>query len=73
ISKHWWKKSYIGRVYTEKYGKFIGGIYEGFFAVPHYIAMAVVNFSGWVVGKLKRSKKNGKVPQDLTEPIVLDQ
>ncbi|PCH92332.1 MAG: hypothetical protein COB85_08320 [Bacteroidetes bacterium] len=72
ISKHWWKKSYIGRAYTEKYGKFIGGFYEGLFAVPHYVSMAFVNLSGWIVGKLKRAKKNEKLKNDLTEDVVLD-
>ena len=72
ISQHWWKKSYIGRAYTEKYGKVIGGIYEGIFIVPLYVSMAFVNLTGWIVGKFKRSKKKEEVQQDLTEPIVLD-
>lgn len=34
--------------------------------------MAFVNLSGWIVGKLKRAKKNEKLKNDLTEDVVLD-
>ena len=71
LSKHWWKKSYIGKAYTEKYGKVIGGIYEGLFIVPHYVSMAFVNLTGWIVGKLKRSKKKENVEQNVVEPVAL--
>ncbi len=72
LTKHWWKKSYIGKAYTEKYGKVIGGIYEGIFFVPHYVSMAFVNLAGWIVYKLKGSKKEENIRQELTEPVVLD-
>ena len=48
-TRHWWRKSYIGRACTEQYGNTFGNVFEGFFAVPHYFMIAVVNGTTWVI------------------------
>ncbi len=68
-TRHWWKKSYIGQACTDKYGNTFGDIFEGFFAIPHYLSIAIVNGVTYVASifipseekvaarKLKREKR----------------
>ena len=48
-TRHWWRMSYIGRACTEKYGSRFGKIFEGVFAIPHYIGVAIGNGIGYMV------------------------
>lgn len=54
-TRHWWRKSYIGHACTEQYGNTFGNIFEGFFAVPHYFMIAIVNGSTWVISLFRPS------------------
>jgi len=47
-TRHWWRMSYIGQACTKQYGTTFGYIFEGVFAIPHYITMALVNGGAWV-------------------------
>ena len=57
-SRHWWRKSYIGQACTEKHGKFWGNFFEGLWAVPHYIGVALANGAGLVVYIFTGSKED---------------
>lgn len=48
-TRHWWRMSYIGRACTAKHGTRFGRIFEGVFALPHYIGVAVGNGIGYMV------------------------
>ena len=48
-TRHWWRMSYIGRACTAKHGTRFGKIFEGIFAVPHYIGVAIGNGIGYMV------------------------
>ena len=56
-TRHWWRMSYIGRACANQYGNFLGNLYEAFFAVPHYIAIAAGNMVGLVAYVLSKFKK----------------
>ena len=56
-TRHWWRMSYIGRACANQYGNFLGNLYEAFFAVPHYIAIAAGNIVGLVAYVLSKFKK----------------
>lgn len=45
-SEHWWRMSYIGRACEERLGKPKGVFLETLFALPHYMAMGVMNVAG---------------------------
>jgi hypothetical protein len=57
-TRHWWRMSYVGRVCVDKYGKFLGTIYESLFAIPHYAAMAVGNAVGFAAYIFNKPDKN---------------
>lgn len=57
-TRHWWRMSYIGRACVDQYGQVLGNIYEGLFAIPHYLAMAVGNFVGLSAYMLNKLKPN---------------
>jgi hypothetical protein len=48
-SRHWWRMSYIGQACTKQYGTVFGHIFEGFFAIPHYIGVGIGNGLGYMV------------------------
>lgn len=48
-TRHWWRMSYIGRACTAQYGTTFGQIFEGFFAIPHYIGIGIGNGIGYMV------------------------
>ena len=48
-TRHWWRMSYIGRACTSQYGTVFGKIFEGFFAIPHYIGIGIGNGIGYMV------------------------
>jgi hypothetical protein len=54
-TRHWWRMSYIGRACKEKYGRRFGKIFEGIFAVPHYIGVGIGNGIGYLVYLVKGS------------------
>ena len=64
-TRHWWRMSYIGQACSDTHGKTFGKIFEGLWAVPHYIGVALANGAGLVVyvftgskeDKMKRKKK----------------
>ncbi|AXT50337.1 hypothetical protein D1818_05655 [Aquimarina sp. BL5] len=68
-TRHWWRMSYIGRACTAQHGTVFGQIFEGFFAIPHYIAIGAGNGIAYMVylvrgspekrqaRKLKRSQR----------------
>jgi hypothetical protein len=45
-SEHWWRMSYIGRACEERLGRPKGVFLESLFALPHYMAMGVMNLAG---------------------------
>jgi len=47
-TQHWWRMSYIGRACTAKHGSRFGKIFEGVFAIPHYIGVALGNGIGYM-------------------------
>ena len=55
FTRHWWRMSYIGRAYKDKYGKVIGTIFEGAFAIPHYIGVGIGNGLGYTVFLIRGS------------------
>ena len=56
-SEHWWRMSYIGRACEERLGRPKGVALESLFALPHYMAMGVMNVAGLVkYGFRSRSK-----------------
>ncbi len=48
-TRHWWRMSYIGRACTAQHGTAFGKIFEGFFAIPHYIGVGIGNGVGYSV------------------------
>ena len=48
-TRHWWRMSYIGRACKDQHGSKFGHAFEGFFAVPHYISIAIANGISYVV------------------------
>ena len=56
-TRHWWRMSYIGRACTEKYGTRFGKIFEGIFAIPHYIGVAFGNGIGYMVYLVRGSSE----------------
>lgn len=56
-TRHWWRMSYIGKACVNQYGKVIGTLYEAFFAVPHYIAIAAGNMIGIFAHLINRLRK----------------
>lgn len=48
-TRHWWRMSYIGRACTAKHGTTFGRIFEGFFAIPHYIGIGIGNSIGYMI------------------------
>lgn len=48
-TRHWWRMSYIGRACSDQYGIVFGKLFEGFFAIPHYISIAMGNGVGYMV------------------------
>ena len=46
-SEHWWRMSYIGRACEERLGRPKGVFLETLFALPHYMAMGVMNVAGF--------------------------
>lgn len=52
-SKHWWTMSYIGKECTKKHGIVLGKLFEGVFALPHYIGVGFANIVGVFVYKSK--------------------
>ncbi len=56
-TRHWWRMSYIGKACVKEYGKVVGHIYEGLFAIPHYSAMALANGLGMLVYALQSFRK----------------
>ncbi|WP_299215491.1 hypothetical protein [uncultured Aquimarina sp.] len=47
-TRHWWRMSYIGRACTAQHGTTFGQIFEGFFAIPHYIGISIGNSIGYI-------------------------
>lgn len=47
-TRHWWRMSYIGRACTAQHGTVFGKIFEGFFAIPHYIGIGIGNGVGYI-------------------------
>lgn len=60
-TRHWWRMSYIGRACTAQHGTVFGQLYEGFFAVPHYISMGIGNGIGYMVYLLRGSPEKIQV------------
>lgn len=54
-TRHWWRMSYIGRACSAQHGRVIGKIFEGFFAIPHYITMGIGNGIGYTVYLIRGS------------------
>ncbi|WP_299440353.1 hypothetical protein [uncultured Aquimarina sp.] len=48
-TRHWWRMSYIGRACTAQHGTAFGQIFEGFFAIPHYIGISIGNGIGYMI------------------------
>lgn len=48
-TRHWWRMSYIGQACTTQHGTTFGKIFEGFFAIPHYIGIGIGNGVGFLV------------------------
>lgn len=48
-TRHWWRMSYIGQACTAQHGITFGKIFEGFFAIPHYIGIGIGNGVGYLV------------------------
>jgi len=55
-TRHWWRMSYIGRACVNEYGTIVGTIYEGLFAIPHYISIAIGNVVGLFAYVLKERR-----------------
>ncbi len=66
-SEHWWRMSYIGRACEEKLGRPKGVFLESLFAVPHYMAMGVINVAGFTkyAFRQKRPKPTDPPQNDL--------
>lgn len=47
-TRHWWRMSYIGKACTAQHGTVFGRIFEGFFAIPHYIGIGIGNSIGYM-------------------------
>ncbi len=43
FTRHWWRMSYIGEACQRRYGKNFSYVFEAFFAIPHYSAIAIGN------------------------------
>ncbi|MFS4448662.1 hypothetical protein [Maribacter sp. 2307UL18-2] len=56
-TRHWWRMSYIGQACTVKYGTVFGKIFEGIFAVPHYIGVGIGNGIGYLVYLVRGSEE----------------
>ncbi|MEP0262417.1 hypothetical protein [Dokdonia sp.] len=54
-TRHWWRMSYIGRACTAQHGTVFGKVFEGFFAIPHYISIGIGNGVGYMVYLLRGS------------------
>ena len=48
-TRHWWRMSYIGKACTKQHGTTFGQIFEGAFAIPHYLGVGIGNGAGYVV------------------------
>jgi len=48
-TRHWWRMSYIGSACSDQYGTAFGQIFEGLFAIPHYIGVGIGNGIGYMV------------------------
>ena len=48
-TRHWWRMSYIGRACTDRHGTTFGQIFEGVWAIPHYIGVGIGNGIGYTV------------------------
>ncbi len=48
-TRHWWRMSYIGKACTDQHGTVFGKIFEGVFAIPHYIGVGIGNGAGFIV------------------------
>ena len=73
-TRHWWRMSYIGQACTAEHGTTFGQIFEGFFAIPHYIGITIGNGIGYMVyvvrgspEKIKARKLKRKQKQLLRE------
>ncbi|WP_298311128.1 hypothetical protein [uncultured Aquimarina sp.] len=56
-TRHWWRMSYIGRACTAQHGTVFGQIFEGFFAIPHYIAIGAGNGIAYMVYLVRGSQE----------------
>jgi hypothetical protein len=54
-TRHWWRMSYIGRACAAQHGTVFGKVFEGFFAIPHYISIGIGNGVGYMVYLLRGS------------------
>lgn len=64
-SEHWWRMSYIGRACEERLGRPKGVFLETLFAVPHYMAMGVMNVAGLTkYGFTRKWKSDANAPQE---------
>lgn len=48
-TRHWWRMSYIGEACSAQHGTTFGQVFEGFFAIPHYIGVGIGNGVGYLV------------------------
>lgn len=69
-SEHWWRMSYIGRACEERLGRPKGVFLETLFALPHYMAMGVMNVAGFIKhGVSSHSEKSETNIQQQTDPL----
>ncbi|MBL4592702.1 MAG: hypothetical protein JKX68_02680 [Flavobacteriales bacterium] len=59
--RHWWRMSYIGRACTDKYGKVLGTIFEGIWAIPHYTGVVIGSGFGYLVYVVRGPRNPEKV------------
>ena len=81
-TRHWWRMSYIGRACTSQHGTAFGKIFEGFFAIPHYIAIGIGNGIGYIaylvrgspekIQARKRMRRQKKIRRSKAKKIRSD-
>ena len=59
--RHWWRMSYIGKACTDKHGRFLGIIFEGIWAVPHYTGVVIGSGFGWAVFSIRGPRDPVKI------------
>jgi len=65
-SEHWWRMSYIGRACEERLGRPKGVALETLFALPHYMAMGVMNVAGLTKHALSKKRDRSDSEKEKT-------